>query len=120
MYDNIGGKIKGLAKAIFIIGAVVSFIAGIVLMFVNDNLIFVGVLIWFIGIIVSWVSSWVLYGFGEIIDKISDIERNTQGGEMRSKAQSRVDSERIDKIEKLRSQGLITEEEYKKAIAKDE
>ena len=120
MYDNIGGKIKGLAKAIFIIGAVVSFIAGIALMLVNDNLIFVGVLIWFLGIIVAWVSSWVIYGFGEIIDKVSDIERNTRGGEMKSKAQSRVDYKRIDKIEKLRSQGLITEEEYKKAIAKDE
>ena len=112
MYDNIGGKIKGLAKAIFIIGAVVSFIAGIALMFVNDNLIFVGVMICFLGIIVSWVSSWVLYGFGEIIDKVSDIERNTRGGERKSEAQSKIDSERISKIEKLRSQGLITEEEY--------
>ena len=54
------------------------------------------------------------------IDKASDIERNTRGGERKSEAQAKVDSERIGKIEKLRSQGLITEEEYQKAISKEQ
>ena len=31
MYDNIGGKIKGLAKAVFIVEAIAAIIAGIVL-----------------------------------------------------------------------------------------
>ena len=72
------------------------------------------------GVIVAWISACFLYGFGEIIDKLCDIERNTRGGERKSEAQSKVDSERINKIEKLRSQGLITEEEYQQAISKEQ
>ena len=115
MYDNIGRKIKGLAKAFFILEATAAIIAGIVLM-ANDEGI--GLLVLILGPVVAWVSTWLLYGFGELIDKTCDIERNTRGGERKSEAQSKVDAERINKIEKLRSQGLITEEEYQKAISK--
>lgn len=118
MYDNIGGKIKGLAKATFIVEAIAAVITGIALMVSDEDLIPVGLLVMLVGPIVAWVSSWLLYGFGELIDKASDIERNTRGGERKTEAQAKVDSERISKIEKLRSQGLITEEEYQKAISK--
>ena len=120
MFDNIGGKIKGLAKAVFIVEAIAAVIAGIALIASDEDLIPIGLLVLFIGPIVAWVSSWLLYGFGEIIDKTCDIERNTRGGERKSEAQSKVDYERISKIEKLRSQGLITEEEYQQAISKEQ
>jgi len=120
MYDNIGGKIKGLAKASFIVVAIAEAITGIALMATDGDLILYGFLVMVVGPIVAWVSSWLLYGFGELIDKASEIERNTRGGERKSEAQAKVDSERIGKIEKLRSQGLITEEEYQKAISKEQ
>ena len=120
MYDNIGGKIKGFAKVSFIVAAIAEVITGIALMAADEDLILYGLLVMVVGPIVAWVSSWLLYGFGELIDKASDIERNTRGGERKSEAQSKVDSERISKIEKLRSQGLITEEEYQAAISKGE
>ena len=120
MYDNIGSKIKGLAKAIFIVEALAAVITGIALMATDEELILFGFLVMVVGPIVAWVSSWLLYGFGELIDKASDIERNTRGGARKSEAQAKVDSERISKIEKLRSQGLITEEEYQQAISKEQ
>ena len=120
MYDNIGGKIKGLAKATFIVEAIATVITGIALMASDEDMIPVGLLVMVVGPIVAWVSSWLLYGFGELIDKTCDIARNTYGGERKSEAQSKVDYERISKIEKLRSQGLITEEEYQQAIAKND
>ena len=119
MYDNIGGKIKGLAKASFIVAAIAEVITGIALMATDEDLILYGFLVMVVGPIVAWVSSWLLYGFGELIDKASDIERNTRGGERRTETQARGNSERISKIEKLRAQGLITEEEYQKAISKE-
>lgn len=119
MYDNIGGKIKGLAKATFAIGAIAAAITGIALMTSDGDLAFIGLLVLFTGPIAAWISSWLIYGFGELIDKVCDIERNTRGGERKSEAQAKVDYERINKIEKLRSQGLITEEEYQQAISKD-
>ena len=75
MYDNIGGKIKGLAKATFIVEAIAAIIVGIVLLVETDE--WWCALILFCGPIVAWVSSWLLYGFGEIIDELCDIEHNT-------------------------------------------
>ena len=117
MYDNIGGKIKGLAKTIFIVESIATVITGIALMATDEDMILVGLLVAILGPIVAWVSSWLLYGFGELIDKTCDIARNSSAG--KSEAQSKVDYERISKIEKLRSQGLITEEEYQQAISKE-
>ena len=72
MYDNIGGKIKGLAKATFIVEAIAAIIVGISLWVETEE--WWCALILFCGPIVAWVSSWLLYGFGEIIDKLSIAE----------------------------------------------
>ena len=44
MYDNIGGKIKGLAKAVFIVEAIAAVITGIALMAIDEDLILFGIL----------------------------------------------------------------------------
>ena len=72
MYDNIGGKIKILAKVSFIVAAIAEVITGITIMAVNDDLVVYGLLVMIVGPIVAWVSSWVLYGFGQLIEN-SDI-----------------------------------------------
>lgn len=118
MYDNIGGKIKGLAKATFIVETIASVITGIFFMASDEDMIPIGLLIIVLGPIIAWVSSWLLYGFGELIDKTCDIARNTHIVGKKSEAQSRIDNDRISKIEKLRAKGLITEEEYRQAISK--
>lgn len=119
MYDNIGGKLKGLAKVTFVIIAIAVIIIGIALMTSDEDLIVAGLLVIVLGLVSAWVSTLMTYGFGELIDKVSNIERNTRGTARKSEAQSKVDYERMEKIEKLRTQGLITEEEYRLAIAKE-
>lgn len=118
MYDNIGRKIKNLAEAIFIIATILAVIMGIALTFLLEDIFYVGLIVLVVGPIVAWISSWLLYGFGELVDKVCDIERNTRGEKGKSEAQLKVDYEKIREIEKLRSQGLITEEEYQQAIQK--
>ncbi len=118
-YDDIGGKIKNLAKAIFFTEAVGSIITGLIFLFswgFKDA--WWALFIIFLGPIVAWVGSWLVYGFGELVDKTCDIERNTRD-KTKSEAQAKADLGRISKLEKLRAQGLITEEEYKKAISKE-
>ena len=44
MYDNIGGKIKSLAKAVFIVEAIAAVIAGIALMASDDDMVPLGCL----------------------------------------------------------------------------
>ena len=74
-YNNIGEKIKGLAIASFIVEAIGAVITGIILV-ANEEAY--GILIVLFGPIVAWVSSWLLYGFGELISKTCDIEQNTR------------------------------------------
>ncbi len=134
MYNNIGKKIKGLASALFITATIAAIISGIVLMFLGESMILFGFLVMIIGPLAAWISSWMLYGFGEIIDKLCEIEQNTRGvsgkekksrdteaGSTQSKkAEKKADTERIPKIKRLYSQGLITHEEYIKALEKEQ
>ena len=69
LYENIGGKIKNWAKWIFIVEAIGAVIGGIVYFVENDlDDGWIGVLIIFLGPVAAWVSSWLLYAFGELVE----------------------------------------------------
>lgn len=70
MYDNIGGKVKLLAKIVFIVEAIVAVIAGIALLATDDSFAFVGLLTLFCGPIIAWVGSWILYAFGVLVEDV--------------------------------------------------
>ncbi|MDD4011093.1 MAG: hypothetical protein PHI83_03010 [Sphaerochaetaceae bacterium] len=77
MYNNIGKKIKAVAKAVCILGIIASMIAGLGYGILEGRsmaeiaLIPLAAII--VGSLVSWVSSFMLYGFGELVDKTSEI-----------------------------------------------
>jgi len=75
MFDDIGGKIKGLAKLYCWTGIIASVIGGIGLMVSAEDgtLLIIGVLVVGLGSVASWVSSFVLYGFGELVDSTESI-----------------------------------------------
>ena len=119
MFNNIGKKIKILAKILLIVELAIVEIIGLDwLTFDDEQFVAIGLLMMFVAPVVLWISSWFMYGFGELIDKTCDIARNTRQGEIKSEAQVKVDNERISKLENLRAQGLITEEEFQQAIQK--
>ena len=121
MYQNIGIKIKELAKVIFIIEAIASIISGFVCMFADDDLILIGLLTLVVGPCVAFVSSWFLYGYGEIIDKTCEIARNTYTGEEKTiEKKNAVVDERTKRINRLLDKGLITAEEYQQIISKEQ
>ena len=78
----------------FIVEAIGAVITGIVLLATNDYLILVGLLTLFCGPIIAWVSSWILYAFGELVEDVhamrnnvknSTIEKNTENEETQVK-----------------------------------
>jgi len=117
MYDDIGGKIKGLAKSLFIIGAFISVLLGIFVMVNDKNMIFVGLFIMVAGSLLAYISSWLIYGFGELIDIAYDIEWNTRGEEQVS-TDDILEEGRIGRLEQLRSQGIITEDQFQQELSK--
>ena len=74
MFDNIGGKIKGLA---YICAGICIFV-GVVLALVGIFNGSLGEMIgWIIYAIIGVISTWPLYGFGELIELVSQIAANT-------------------------------------------
>ena len=68
-YDNIGKKIKRLAKYTCYAGIIIALSLGIALLFspVTRIKIIGGLVIVFLPIL-AWVQSWLVYGFGELVD----------------------------------------------------
>ena len=66
MYDNIGSKIKILAQVIAVFGVFISITCGLILI-IND-MAAAGICIAIVGPILAWVSSFVLYAFGQLVE----------------------------------------------------
>ena len=75
MFDNIGQKIKGTIEILCWVGMLGSVIAGLAAM---EHYFFNGLLIAVIGCLCSWIGSFLLYGFGELVDNSAKIAENTR------------------------------------------
>lgn len=120
MFDNIGKKIKTLTKILVWIGIVASIIAGLALLIISGEardygqLIGLGLVFLIGGPFLSWVSSFFMYGFGELIDKTCDIQATVCSSNVEKI--DFIEQKRREKLDRLLKQGLITQEEYNKAI----
>jgi len=85
MFDNIGGKIKGLARIICWAGIIGSILGGIVMisegshMWNGDGLVIGGIALAVAGSLTSWAGCFVLYGLGELIETNQEIVRINRG-----------------------------------------
>ena len=75
MFENIGGKIKVLAQVVCWIGIVVSVIYGLTIIKTEyiTELKALGFAVMVLGSVLSWIGSFLLYGFGELIEKVTVI-----------------------------------------------
>ena len=93
MFDNVGSKLKTLAKVLFTIEIIIIVIAFIVTLLaslyrniyqysLSDFEYFIKIVNmvkpYAIAVVVSLVSSWFLYAFGELVEKTSATEANTR------------------------------------------
>ncbi len=87
MFKNIGKKIKTLAVVVFVVECIFSalaFIAMVAMAATTSSseeaalmiLAAIGILV--LCPIVAWVSVWMLYGYGELIDSTAATEKNTR------------------------------------------
>ena len=78
MFNHIGAKIKGLAKFIFWLMAIIGLIGGILVIVVGcmhadsstEILLFAlaGIAVIILSFLFAWLQVFVLYGYGELID----------------------------------------------------
>ena len=74
MFENIGKKIKGLASVVTWLGVLMSFVIGIII-FNSVDSGFLAFVIILGGSLISWISSFFLYGFGQLIDNSDKLVR---------------------------------------------
>ncbi len=114
MYKGIGGKIKTLAGVITCAGVILSIVAGVLLM--TNDLVLVGILVILAGFLVSWASTFILYGFGQMVEnseKLVAIEK--------MKLDAKIDAletkaDKADELAKWNKAGFLTDEEFEKKI----
>ncbi len=89
MFQNIGKKIKTLAKVLCWIGIIGSIIGGVIMVISGAAIldydtasgaaaIMSGVLTAVLGALFSWIGSFMMLGFGEIVEKVNEIAENTR------------------------------------------
>ncbi len=87
MFDNIGRKIKGLARVVFLVVLVASGISMIGVWITGAGLgdsaggftiFIVGLLIGVVGTLCAWMAGCLLTGFGELIENSEAIRHNTE------------------------------------------
>ena len=77
LYADIGSKLKRLAFVTCIVEAIGAVVSGIVLL-VDEQ--WWGIALIFLGPIVAWVTTWILYAFGELVDKTCSIDQSLKKG----------------------------------------
>ena len=122
MFDNVGSKIKGLASFFCWGGIIASIIGGIILIGLDEDLLFAGFAVIVIGSLLSWVSSFVLYGFGELVANSAIIagKRADDSVQHPNTVAPQDKNEKIAALNNLKAKGLISEDEYNKKIAEME
>ena len=117
MYTNISNKIKIAAKVFFIVVTIVSVISGIAVM-TDEDFVLYGILTIIFGTALALLFSWLIYGFGELIEKTSKIETNTRNGakvETKPAPASKQDA-RVTNLNDLLNAGYIDRTEYNKRM----
>lgn len=80
MFNNIGGKLKDLAVAITVIGMYASAITSIIFL-EHISTMWIGFLILVLGSLFSWLGSFFVYGFGQLIESTQKIENKLLGNQ---------------------------------------
>lgn len=114
MFENIGKKIKGLAKVVAYLGMIASVIGGISIMADgSDVAILIGLLVMISGMIAAWIGSFFAYGFGQLVDNSDKLVKAQKVNNVSAECSEKVViNDKVETLKKWKEEGLISEEEY--------
>lgn len=139
MFNNVGKKLMGVASVFTALGIIASFIIGIVLC--AEEEVLAGFIVMAVGSFASWLSSLALYGFGQLIENTSVLVAQGQrtamsrnynangenpapyvkrctacGTALKGRLCPVCDRDVLDRLNKWKADGLITEEDYNRRL----
>ncbi len=129
MFSNIGRKIKKLASLVAWLGIIGSIISGAITFYelyngyYTEDFAWIGIIVAIVGAVASWIGSFLLYGFGELIEQTSEINKKISIPENKiitkntDIAKTRAEwEESLSTLKRWKEEGIITEAEYIKRI----
>ena len=131
MFENVGGKIQGMAKVLCWMCIISDIVIGIYLITLSfdmidgnlyaayDGILYValGVGVLLAGPFVSWVNGLILYGFGLLVEKYADNSNKvsvSQQSNTPKKEKTESQESELKTYKELCDIGAITKEEYEK------
>ena len=129
MFENIGCKIKKLARILCWIGIVASVISGIIMIATSSAYsrysgtgigVVGGVALMVFGSLFSWIGSFFTYGFGELIETNQQIRNKLCGTAPANDSFGGYNSERDARkaqYQRMLENGVISQEEYNAKVA---
>ena len=101
MFENIGEKIKILAKIICGIGIAISLTWGIEIMIEGKGLnsFGEGFAVILVGSLISWISIFFIYGFGQLISNSDKIVKNIDKKDLNNKDTDGFSEERLNNVQ---------------------
>ena len=84
MFDNIGGKIKKLAKILCWVGIVLSVLVGLITVIAagaanaSASAVFGALLGTAVGVLASWIGSFFTYGFGQLVENSDKLVKKSE------------------------------------------
>lgn len=141
MFDNIGAKIKTVAKVVCWIGIIASIIIGFIMLVQDEDTAFAGLLTMVLGSLGSWIGSFITYGFGQLVENSDILVQQGKNPQVSTSNTSNISTsqtiqgqhmwrcdgcgnmiseeicpvcnkEKLENLKKWKEQGLITEEEF--------
>ena len=93
LFKDIANTLKTLAEVLLVVFIILSLVACIAILVYNSELFLVAVIMLIGGIVSALVGSSCLYGFGELIDKATEIADNTRPAGLAKKASNNKSQE---------------------------
>ena len=105
MFDKIGYKIKVIAESQYVLFVLGCIIAGIYL--ISIEFVFLGIFVFILGFVMAPISAFLLYGFGELIDKVNEISENIKSDGLNiNNVENNVD-EQVQEVSKVNYSGYV-------------
>lgn len=115
MKENVGKTIKTIANVCYIIGMISSIIAGLIL---ATDISGAFILISIIGPLVLLVPYYMMFGFGEIIIKLYEIEENTRSKNEKGKKGKKRNNSQVEESSNENYDEEIFDDDFDDSIPK--
>lgn len=118
MFDNVGRQIKTLSKFLFWVGIILSVIIGFFYAINDTSTALLGLIILICGCFGSWVSSLLLYGFGQLIENTDKEDNDIPNMSITNNGENLYLLAQQNALKKKYESGKISKEKYEEEINK--